>query len=67
MFILDETQVVGPKIISKHIWVWNVWVRLYVGPTTVLKVGPQLGAQHCQAGSANRRPKRWPVNQEMAH
>lgn len=33
VFILDETDVVGRKLVYKHIWVRNVLVRFHIGPT----------------------------------
>ena len=41
MFVFDETHVVGPKPVHKHIWGGNVRVRLHVKPTRSPKVGPQ--------------------------
>lgn len=65
MFVLDETHVVCPKLVYEHIWVGKVWVRLHIGPTR----GPTRGPQHWSStlpSSGNRRPKRWPVDQETA-
>ena len=40
-FILDESDVVGPKLVYAHIWVGNIRVRLHIEPTR----GPRRGHQ----------------------
>ena len=33
VFVLDETHVVGPKLVYEHILSGNIQVRLHIGPT----------------------------------
>ena len=41
VFVLDETKVVGTKLVCKHIWVGNIHVQLHLGPARGPKGGPQ--------------------------
>ena len=65
VFIFDETYMVSPKLVYKHIWDENVGVRHHLGP----KWGPRGGPKHWSStlpSSGTRRPKQWKVNMEMA-
>ena len=42
VFVLDEIDVVGPKILYEHVWVGNIWESIPKDNPRVLEEGPKL-------------------------